>query len=102
MAAIYDKALKRKDYSGIIDKNKIKQDEEAKIAESNRSKSRVYYFYRFIELLTGYEQRRAKPRRRLRKKKLRRLMTRGLGPMSGRLLILWLVMLTGYVVVVSL
>ncbi|KAG6334904.1 hypothetical protein ID866_4185 [Astraeus odoratus] len=30
MAAIYDKALKRKDYSGIIDKDKVKQEAEKK------------------------------------------------------------------------
>jgi hypothetical protein len=39
MAAIYDKALKRRDYSGIIDKNKIRQEEEAKAAETKSSKS---------------------------------------------------------------
>lgn len=41
MAAIYDKALKRKDYSGIVDKNKIRQEEEAKAkaAETKSSKS---------------------------------------------------------------
>lgn len=39
MAAIYDKALKRKDYSGIIDKNKVRQEEEAKAAENKSSKS---------------------------------------------------------------
>lgn len=36
MAAIYDKALKRKDYSGVIDKDKIKEnaDKKAGIAPS--------------------------------------------------------------------
>ncbi|EKM76533.1 hypothetical protein AGABI1DRAFT_122491 [Agaricus bisporus var. burnettii JB137-S8] len=40
MAAIYDKALKRKDYSGIIDKNKVRQEEEAKAAENKSSKKK--------------------------------------------------------------
>lgn len=30
MAAIYDKALKRRDYSGIVDKDKIKEDADKK------------------------------------------------------------------------
>ena len=30
MASIYDKALKRRDYSGIIDKDKVKQDADKK------------------------------------------------------------------------
>lgn len=30
MAAIYDKALKRKDYSGVVDKDKLKEDADKK------------------------------------------------------------------------
>lgn len=30
MASIYDKALKRKDYSGIVDKDKVKEDADKK------------------------------------------------------------------------
>jgi hypothetical protein len=39
MASIYEKALKRKDYSGIVDKDKIKKQEEEK-ADTERSKSK--------------------------------------------------------------
>jgi hypothetical protein len=37
MAAIYDKALKRKDFSGIIDKDKKEEAVEKKAAASNGS-----------------------------------------------------------------
>lgn len=39
MAAIYDKALKRKDYSGVVDKDKLKDDADKKagIAPSESS-----------------------------------------------------------------
>ncbi len=43
MAAIYDKALKRRDYSGIIDKNKTVIKEEAP-TENGHSKSEFSYF----------------------------------------------------------
>lgn len=49
MAAIYDKALKRKDYSGIVDENKNKKAEEEKTTENGHSKSEPYiyaYFFR--------------------------------------------------------
>lgn len=38
MAAIYDKALKRKDYSGVIDKDKVKEAAENKQAASGEKK----------------------------------------------------------------
>ncbi|KAF5353364.1 hypothetical protein D9756_007860 [Leucocoprinus leucothites] len=42
MAAIYEKALKRKDYSGIIDKNKVGKSDDGDKAESGeRSKKRT-------------------------------------------------------------
>jgi hypothetical protein len=49
MAAIYDKALKRKDYSGVV--NKGKKEEEVRENTSNEevnrkdSKSTVFYFF---------------------------------------------------------
>lgn len=39
MAAIYDKALKRKDYSGVVDKKKSKAAEEEASTENGQSKS---------------------------------------------------------------
>ncbi|KXN85925.1 ATP-dependent bile acid permease [Leucoagaricus sp. SymC.cos] len=40
MAAIYEKALKRKDYSGIIDKNKIEKPDEEKTGEDGHRKKK--------------------------------------------------------------
>ena len=40
MASIYDKALKRRDYSGIIDKEKLKQEAEKKASEMNGKSSK--------------------------------------------------------------
>jgi hypothetical protein len=37
MAAIYDKALKRKDFSGIIDKEKQREAAEKRSAEASES-----------------------------------------------------------------
>lgn len=34
MAAIYDKALKRKDFSGIIDKDKVEEEKEKKKSDA--------------------------------------------------------------------
>jgi hypothetical protein len=41
MASIYEKALKRKDYSGIIDQHKIQKEQEEKMAASGHSKSKL-------------------------------------------------------------
>ncbi|KAF9442979.1 multidrug resistance-associated ABC transporter [Macrolepiota fuliginosa MF-IS2] len=40
MASIYDKALKRKDYSGIVDKDKVKKAEEEKAAQNEPAKKK--------------------------------------------------------------
>ena len=40
MASIYDKALKRRDYSGIIDKEKLKQEAEKKASEMKGKSSK--------------------------------------------------------------
>lgn len=37
MAAIYDKALKRKDYSGIVDKDKLKDGAEKSAGDSSKN-----------------------------------------------------------------
>jgi len=34
MSAIYDKALKRKDYSGVVDKQKQKEEQDSKAWQS--------------------------------------------------------------------
>jgi hypothetical protein len=86
MAAIYDKALKRRDYSGIIDKNKIQKEQEERAAESGGSKSRFRPSYSvLIAEVYLYRQRRAKLRRRRTRRGLRKRTTLRLGLTQERL-----------------
>lgn len=85
MAAIYDKALKRKDFSGIIDKDK--QEEAAKKAadEAAPALARMFIAVSFWAYINGTAmQGRARRQRRRRRKKPRQ-MTPKLAPMSGKL-----------------
>jgi len=84
MAAIYDKALKRKDFSGIVDKDKI---DEAK--ERKKSPAGSWICFRCFlgsNAFLGQIKRRTK---KIKRRAMERT-TRRLGLMLGRLSTSWL------------
>jgi hypothetical protein len=83
MAAIYDKALKRKDYSGVIDKKKNKAAEEAP-TENGQSTSEFSYFFCYL-MLNLKKKRRPRQIRRPRRIRLKKQTIPKLELMSERL-----------------
>jgi hypothetical protein len=87
MAAIYDKALKRKDFSGIIgEKQKAEAAEKvAAAAEAAGPSKDTLHFSVIIYLCLPYFQRKAARRRkRQRRRRPQRQTTRRLVPMLGK------------------
>lgn len=91
MAAIYDKALKRKDFSGIIDKEKQKE-EAAQRAAANGAGANTprpyieHVFHEHLKLILNVRQRKAvKRKNEKRRQRLPRQMILKLAPTLGKL-----------------
>lgn len=100
MAAIYDKALKRKDYSGIVNKDK-KPEEASEPPISQAESKRVYSSLRYCGRYLILYQVRTKQRKRRKRNRQPKLTILKQVLMLARLLTSWPEMLIVFVLVLD-